>query len=142
MARIALFVCLGWITPSVFGCDCVAPSVRQAKKGAKVVFRGTITDIHEGKVMFRVDRVWKGDIGQTFEMVDFPAAQCLGFRDSWLQVGEDLLVFAGRLHRYPNDSDYFTSICTKTSMWSEAFDTVKKLGHGRPPRGGPPTPRP
>ena len=135
MMRIALCVCLAWSLPRAFGCDCVTPSVRQAKKGAEVVFRGTITDIRDGKVIFRVDRVWKGDVGLTFEMIDFPeAAACLGFMDRWLRVGNDLLVFAWRLHRYPNDNEYFTSICTRTSTWNEASDTLKKLGKWRPPK--------
>jgi hypothetical protein len=110
--------------------------VRQAKKGAEVVFRGTITDIREGKVIFRVDRVWEGDIGLSFEMVDFPeAAACLGFDNRLLGVGNDLLVFAWRLHRYPNDNEYFTSICAHTSASSDASEALKKLGKGRPPRG-------
>jgi hypothetical protein len=138
---IAWCICLFWTVPWAFACDRVAPSVRAAKKGAEVVFRGTIKDIHGGKVIFRVDRVWKGDIGETFEMVDFPAAGCLGFLDKWLRIDNDLLVFAWRLHRYPNDGEYFTSICTKTGMWSDASDTLKKLGQGRFPRPGPPTAR-
>ncbi len=119
-----------------FGCDCIAPSARDAKR-AEVVFRGTITEIHDGKVFFGVGRVWKGRVGQTFEMVDFPASGCLGFlRDNWLLVGNDLLVFAWRLHRYPNDNEYFTSICAKTSVWSEASETLNQLGHGKAPPGG------
>jgi hypothetical protein len=141
MVRVTLCVWLAWSVPQAFGCDCIAPSVHQAKKGAEVIFRGTITDIHDGKVIFRVNRVWKGDVEQTFEMVDFPESGCLGFLNRWLRVGNDLLVFAWRLRRYLNDNEYFTSICTKTSTWSEASDTLKKLGKGRPPRGSPSTPR-
>ncbi len=135
--RIAFIFCLVWSAANALGCDCVPLSLNKAKAGAEVVFRGTITDIRGGKVSFRVDRVWKGNVGRTFDMVDFEASMCLGFLPKWLQVGNDLLVFAWRLHRHPGDNDYFTGLCSHTSFASEAGDAFEKLGKGRPPRNSP-----
>jgi hypothetical protein len=138
MTKIVFLVYLAWNAASALGCDCVPSSLNESKAGAEVVFRGTITDIRDGKVSFRVDRVWKGHVGHTFDMVDFrESSACIGFLPKWLQVGNDLLVFAWRLHRYPGDNDYFTNICTRTSLASEAGDALEKLGNGRLPRNSP-----
>ena len=138
MMKIVLFVCSAWSAASALGCECVPLSLNEARAKAEVVFRGTITDIRSGTVSFRVDRVWKGDAARIFEMPDFPeSAACIGFAPKWLQVGNDLLVFAARLHRYPGDNDYFTSICGRTSLASEAGDALRRLGTGRLPRNSP-----
>src|SRR5882762_7130859 len=77
-------------------CGCIEPSVQAKKEDADVIFRGTIialrhakaaTDLSSGWVrdtkmmaVFSVSRVWKGDVGETFEMpaVEETAA-CIGF---------------------------------------------------------------
>jgi hypothetical protein len=124
-----------WATSVALGCSCGGLSVNQAKKDAEVVFRGTITDISAGKVVFRVDRVWKGNVGRTFDMPEFiEGAACLGFHGWMLKAGNDLLVYASRLHRSSDDEDYFTSICTRTNLSSDAGEDFKKLGKGKPPR--------
>ncbi len=116
----------------MLGCDCAGLSVKEAKKSADVVFRGTITDIGAGKVVFRVNRVWKGNVGRTFDMPEFiEGAACLGFYEGFLKVGNDLLVYATRLHRGSNDEDYFTSICTRTRLSSDAGEDLSKLGKGQ-----------
>ena len=117
------------------GCDCVGLSVNEAKKAAEVVFRGTIIDVSAGKVIFRVDRVWKGNVRPTLDMPEFiEGAACLGFHERMLKVGSDLLVYATRLHRSSNDEDYFTSICTRTNFSSDAGDDLSRLGKGKSPR--------
>ncbi len=138
MTKIVFLVYLAWNAESALGCECVPVSLSEAKAMAELVFRGTITDIRGGKVSFRVDRVWKGDVGRTFYMPDFPeSSACTGFLPKWLRVGNDLLVFAARLHRYSGDNDYFTNICTRTSLASEAGNAFEKLGRGRLPRNSP-----
>jgi hypothetical protein len=130
----ALLVCAAWTASIALGCDCVGMSVNEATKRAEVVFRGTITDISAGKVIFRVDRVWKGDVGRTFDMPEFiEGGGCLGFFEKLPKVGNDLLVYAGRLHRSSNDEDYFTSICTRTNLSSDAGEDFHKLGEGKLP---------
>jgi len=77
-------------------CDCPSITVEAAKAGAEVVFRGRITALRDSKndlgyfavlgrdtkkiAVFHVSRVWKGEVGETFEM---PALEettaCWGF---------------------------------------------------------------
>ena len=134
MIKFSLLVGLAWTAATALGCECVPVSLDEANAMAEVVFRGTVTNIHGGSVSFRVDRVWKGNVGRTFHMPDFPeSSACIGFLEKWLRVGNDLLVFAARLHRFPGDNDYFTNICTRTGLASEASDALAKLGRGRPP---------
>jgi hypothetical protein len=138
MMKVVFLVGLAWTAASALGCECAPLSLNEAKEMAEVVFRGTITDIRAGNVSFRVKRVWKGDVGRTFDMPDFTeSAACIGFLPKWLQVGNDLLVFAARLDRYPGDNDYFTSICSRTSLASEAGDAFERLGRGKLPRNVP-----
>lgn len=135
--KTALLVWMAMSAPRILGCDCAPISLNEDKKLAEIVFRGTITEISGGKVTFHVDRIWKGDPGRVFEMPEFAQSggACMGFRSNLLRVGNDVLVFAARLHRFPGDNDYFTTVCTRTSLSSEASDTFAKLGKGRPPRG-------
>jgi|SRR5580704_12666199 hypothetical protein len=133
IVKIALFAFAVWSTSVALGCDCVPISVKQAKNGAGVVFRGTITGISEGKIFFRVDRVWKGDVGRTFEMPEFTeGAACLGFWPALLQVGHGLLVYAWILPG-SKDGAYFTSICTRTQLSQSAGEDFARLGRGKPP---------
>ena len=133
-----VFACLAWNAASALGCDCAPSSLKAARAEAEVVFRGKIMAIHDGTVSFRVDRVWKGSVRSTFDMPDFPeTSACLGFLPKLLEVGNELLVFAWRLHRYPTDNDYFTSICTRTGLASEVGATIRKLGKGRLPINSP-----
>src|ERR1051326_3111726 len=117
------------------GCDCAPTSVHQAKKWADIVFRGTITDIANGRVRFRVDRVWKGDVPRFFEMVEFrEAAACVGFWPTHLKIGNSLLVYAEwRPPRSP-DGLYLTNICTRTALVKDAQEDIDQLGSGRSPR--------
>jgi hypothetical protein len=139
MTRFALLLGLFWNASVAFGCDCVTLPVSQEKRGAEVVFRGTITEIRGGTVHFRVERVWKGNVGRTFEMPDVTGLGCIGFWPSLLFEGNDLLVFAWRLDRYPGDNEYFTALCSGTSLASQAGETLAKLGKGSAPRASPPT---
>jgi hypothetical protein len=121
---------------SVLGCECVPKSVKQAKESSEIVFRGTITQMSAGKIVFRVTQIWKGDVGPTFDMPDVTeAAACLGFREKLLANGNDLLVFASRLHRYAGDNDYFTNVCLPTGLASETSETLRHLGKARPALG-------
>jgi len=135
---------------STYACGCVEPSVQDKKANADVIFRGTIialrdakaaTDLPSGWVqdtkklaVFRVTRVWKGDIPETFEM---PAVEetsmCVGFWRPYLKVGSDLLVYARRL-----GAAYYTAICGSHELASDANGDPAKdfvvLGPGALPR--------
>jgi hypothetical protein len=137
--RILLLVVLA---RTAFGCDCVAPSVRGAKKHAEVVFRGTIIGFRGSTVddagligpakiaVFRVTRVWKGQVGPDFEMAAFAeGAACIGFWPSFLRVGNDLLVYAYQINGPP----YITDICSRTQLASATKDFTQ-LGPGHEPK--------
>jgi hypothetical protein len=126
---------LAWSVSAVLGCECRHISVQEAKKSADLVFRGTIiTAIGEGKVWFRVDRVWKGHIGPTFEMPDLrEGAARLGFWPTLLKVGNDLLVYAQWLPPGSKEGEFFTSICTRTKLASAAGEDFSRLGPRKTP---------
>lgn len=128
-------------------CDCPSITVEAAKAGAEVVFRGTITALRDSKndlgyfavlgrdtkkiAVFHVSRVWKGEVGETFEMPALEeTAACWGFWPSFLKIGNDLLVYASRVHGH---REYLTSICTRTTLARDAKD-FDKLGPGDVPK--------
>jgi hypothetical protein len=111
------------VAGSAYACGCTEPSVQAKKEHAEAIFRGTIIALRgskataetpyalfrdTGKVaVFRVSQIWKGDVGETFEM---PAVEetsaCVGFWPDYLTIGSDLLVYAGRIGSW-----YYTGIC-------------------------------
>jgi len=130
------------------GCSCQEGDPQYKKANADVVFRGTITALRDSEkppslseqigmakrykiAVFNVTRVWKGRVGQTFEM---PAIEetslCTGFWPPLLKVGSDLLVYANR----GSDSEYYTSICGRHKPAKEAIVERRELGPGEEPR--------
>lgn len=144
-SQVRAWLALAVSTGVAYGCGCTGTTVQDAKAHADVVFRGTITALRpSGKALsfspgfvldtkkiavFRVDRVWKGEVGETFEM---PAIEeesaCTGFWPSFLKVGNDLLVYA-----QGGGGLYFTSICTRTQLAKNANDFAE-LGPGEGPK--------
>ena len=130
---------------AAYGCSCADPTVKDAARRAIVVFSGTITALKLASkpytfrrlsdtrtiVVFRVTRVWKGDVGRIFEM---PAvveeADCLGFAPQLLKLGAELLVYA-----FNQQSEfYYTGLCSRTRFVRYASDDLKELGPGREPK--------
>lgn len=134
LSRLAILVAMS----AGFGiaCDCEAPSVSSAKRQADVVFRGTITQFRDsGKgwriAVFKVSRVWKGDVRETFEMPAIEeGAACFGFAPRLIRGWNDLLVYATRI---APDDDYIITSCSRTALASETTD-FKHLGPGRKPK--------
>ena len=67
-------------------CDCFEPRVQSKRDHADLIFRGTIVELRDSStpagiktVVFRVSRVWKGNVGQTFEMPGIEeTSACIG----------------------------------------------------------------
>ena len=131
------FTIVLWASIGVgLACDCVRLPVKEAKRGADIVFRGTVvamrgSETHQPVATFKVVRVWKGDVTEIFEM---PAIQevhgCLGFGPT-VEVGADLLIYAHRL--VPSELDYFPMTC-QTELAAKAMDQIQQLGFGRKPK--------
>jgi hypothetical protein len=124
-------------------CDCIELAPKQARHGAEVVFRGTVAGYRDSGrdyriVIFRVTRVWKGHIGQTFEMPAYQGDWCSAFRQtkpSLLTVGNDLLVYASRIDLAKED--YFPMPCN-TDLVTKVRN-FRDLGRGRKPNSKEPT---
>ena len=113
-------------------CTCGREPAKQALRYADVAFRGELIEHRGGAAVFRVDEVWKGDLGKTveFEWRDGSHGDCNGFWPQFLKVGNKLLVFG------TSDSHgfYRTSICLPTRFVSDVAEDLKELGPGKPPR--------
>lgn len=120
------------IAPLAAACSCSSRTVEQAKAEAHVVFRGKIVDFRESEklgriAVFRVDRVWKGAVSKTVEMLTFEGA-CYGFWTDLLRKGDELLVY-GR----GSESLYATDLCTRTAFAKDNPD-IYELGKGTRPK--------
>ena len=81
-------------------------------------------------IVFRVSRVWKGQVGQVFEMRAIEeTAACWGFWPDFLKVAQDLLVYAKSFQ----GSEYLTSICGYHKPAKIAEEDLKILGSGKEP---------
>jgi hypothetical protein len=88
-----------------------------------------------GKIaVFHVTRVWKGDVGPTFEMPALvETSACWGFWSDFLKVGNDLLVFAFRVPGEVAGGFIFeTGICSRTALAKDNED-IRALGPGFEP---------
>jgi len=118
-------------------CDDVEVSTKEAKHVSEVVFQGTIEAFRgsgiDRTVIFRVSRVWKGQVGPIFEM---PAIQtdgglCIAFWRGLLAVGNELVVYASR--RFIPDGKEYLPLRSKTACASRAKD-IGALGRGHKPK--------
>jgi hypothetical protein len=84
-----------------------------------------------GTAVFEVTRVWKGDVGQRFD-VEWrrgDGGDCNGFWTDQLKIGAELIVFAKR----GKDGVFRTNLCSPTGPVSNAATVIKELGAGRVP---------
>ena len=121
-------------------CTCYALPAKTAKEVSEIVFRGTVVMEHEGKwgrvAVFRVSRVWKGQVPETLELPVFQIGCGIGFQ-SPVEIGQEWLVFAGRLASA--DNDFVPGGCT-TQLANNAQKLLKDLGPGRKLKSKPPLP--
>jgi hypothetical protein len=131
-SSLALFLSSGLLS----ACDCIEVSAKQARRGSDLVFRGIVAGFRDsGKgyriAVFRVTLVWKGQIGQTFEMPAIEGDWCHAFRPtnpSLLEIGNELIVYASRL---APGKDYFPMPCNTALARTTVI--VQDLGPGRRP---------
>jgi hypothetical protein len=131
--RVTFIVLIG--LQAAMCCTVVEPSVRDAVKQAEIVFRGSITEISESAITFRVERVWKGHVPAVFSMpkVVWSSTPCMpGFYQRHVRTGAELLVYARRMPGM-DGTGYVPSPGSRTAPVSNAIEDLKKLGAGRPP---------
>jgi len=118
-------------------CDDVEVSAKEAKRFSELVFQGTIEGFRgsgvDRTVMFRVSRVWKGQVGRAFEMpaIETDGEFCTAFWRGLLVVGNELVVYASRLPS-SNRREYLLWR-GKTTLVSRAKD-ISQLGRGHKPK--------
>lgn len=117
-------------------CDDVEISTKDAKRASEVVFQGTIQEFRgsgtDRNVVFRVSRVWKGRVGQTFEMpaIETGGSLCDAFWQGLLAPGNELVVFASRS---PFFDQKYLPLRQKSTLVSRSRDSGK-LGQGHKPK--------
>jgi hypothetical protein len=114
-------------------CDCVLPTVKAEFKHSEIVFRGTITEIHDSQIVFAVRRVFKGRIPATFAMTNWVMdADCAsGFARRLVKTGNELLVYAWRAEFFKEG--LLTSTCSRTALVQGASEDLRELGRGHAP---------
>ena len=129
------------------GCGCLAIDGQEAFKKADVVFRGTVTDIHEAKhdligavleppkrvAVIQVDRVWKGAVSKIFELPLQATSRnqpCASWEYEVFSVGNEVLVYA---HRSQTSGEYVTGNCSHTGLVKDSGGDIKHLGLGKSP---------
>jgi hypothetical protein len=132
---LAAIVILGCFGIEVAACDCILPDpkealtqqVNNARRSSRAVFSGEVLKIERAAavvlVTFRVDTVWKGTFPRTLVITTGTDDCGYGFR-----LGERYLVYA---IAWPNTTDFYTSICSRTAVFSQATADVQLLGKPR-----------
>jgi len=133
---VRLAVTLLAIINTALGCTVVPYPVKQAAKRADLVFRGSIEQIREAEIVFRVHRVWKGQVSQTIALpkIVWTSTPCMiGFYSAHVRVGAELLVYARRMPEL-NVAGYVPEPGSRTALIRDADDDLNKLGKGRTPK--------
>ena len=137
--RVALAVLV--LANAAQACSCIAITPSEALANAHVVFRGTVIEVRDAErdiisdilqppkhiAVFRVNRVWKGDVGERFEiLIHFiPSSTACSEWGKFAVVGNELLVYA---RRSGAKGEYTTSFCYRTALVSNAALDVRELG--------------
>lgn len=118
---------------SAYACSCLRPAPPlESKQQATAVFAGTVISQErsqfEVKVNLRVQRVWKGQIGDTVTIVTNPNSAACGV---YFMNREKYLVYA---FQNPNQNQLTTNLCSRTQSFSRASEDLKELGPGNKPK--------
>jgi hypothetical protein len=130
---------LAGLSSLLCACDCIREPAEDALGFSEVAFRGRVEGFRDSGngyrlVIFKVDRVWKGKIGPTFEM---PAVEsdelCWAWPPSMLKTGTEIVVFANHMQGGTHPQEFYPMRC-ETSLPRDLPD-LRKLGRGHKPKG-------
>ena len=129
LTRLLLALCIP--AAAAYACTDVELPLKQARRGAEFVFRGTITaqTFTDGRevLAFHVTRVWKGRVPETFEIAVNPlAGGCTHPFASRVAIGTEFVIFAGKTGLAGNE--YAVGASSPDAQW------LKELGAGRKPK--------
>ena len=135
MATISALCVVPWsatvnVKPA-YACSCLpAGPPLTALDQATAVFSGQVSDIKrtttEVEVSFNVTEVWKGELTPTLVINTGPHSAACGYP---FEIGQDYLIYAhGR-----NNTRLGASLCSRTTLLSNAEADLVELGDGAPP---------
>jgi hypothetical protein len=101
--------------------------VNNARRGSRAIFSGTVVKIDRTlsfvAATFKVDARWKGVLPKMIVVTTGTDDCGYGF-----QLGERYLVYTVP---WPNANDFYTSICARTALFSQATADLQVLGKPR-----------
>ena len=115
-------------------CELGTPTVRSAVKQAEIVFRGTITQVRNSEIVFRVEAVWKGRVPPVFAMPKVIATTRLHVR-LFGESNQEWGRTPRRSRRSPQagGSGDVAQAGSRTALVQDAAEDLRRLGRGRPP---------
>jgi hypothetical protein len=151
LASLAVFAFVFALSETALGCECVPqppekPSPEEASaarakdfNGATVVFTGKVVEADTFKLKFKVDKVWKGDVGKEFVMStgakkyedgSYSRSSC----DYGFNPGDEYLVYAYPVDPplHPGSTELQARQCTRTKLLKDAKEDIEALEQLRP----------
>jgi len=139
-----IFISFGF-SVSAYACSCENQSTpADALQNSDAVFSGkviSIAELNKGDfrsssdpliIKFEADTVWKGPDTQTITVFTAASSASCGFE---FQEGKSYLVYA--------NGDYSSldvSLCSRTTLFANAYEDLKSIGNGIKPQDTPPEP--
>jgi hypothetical protein len=116
-----------------YACTDIELPLKQVKRGAEFVFRGTITaqTFTDGRevLAFHVTRVWKGPVTETFEIpVNALISGCNSPFRSRVEIGSEFVIFAERTPLPGGEYRVGSRLTENAGQW------LQELGTGRKPK--------
>jgi hypothetical protein len=146
LASLAVFAFALALSETAYGCVCTVSAEKLSPEkaraalvtdfnGATAVFSGKVVGGNSLKLKFKVNKVWKGDVGEEFVLATggkeyqdglFATSSC---DYSGFKRGEEYLVYAYPVDPdlHPGSTDLQARACTRTRLLKQAEQEMKEL---------------
>jgi hypothetical protein len=151
LASLAIFTFTIFFSDYTLGCECVPPPLEKPSaaessaalvkdfNGAAAIFSGKLVEADRLKLKFKVDKVWKGDVGKEFVIStgakryddeSYVTSSC----DYNFKLGEKYLIFAYPVNPdlHPGSTDLQARECTRTKLLKDAHQDIEMLEQIQP----------